>query len=219
MFGSEGPSGSSSGGRSGDPGEEFTLSAPLRSFALATVSVLTKPKSFFRDMARQGDFISPAVYAVVCGLISIVFAGLLALAFGGSTTPAVPGTQAEVEYGTIDFVVDVVLSPILTVVGLFLTAGVYHLLVLLLARSSNGGFEATFRVVSYVSVIQFLLWIPIVNLIALIYGLYIAYFGIREVHGMTQQRAAAVVALPALVIILLIIIFGIALAALFSLGS
>ena len=72
--------------------------------------------------------------------------------------------------------------------------------------------------VSSVSVIQLLTWIPIVNIIAGIYGLYLAYFGIREVHATTNQRAAAVVAIPVLVVILLAILFGAALAALFALA-
>lgn len=102
---------------------------------------------------------------------------------------------------------------------MLILSGVYHLLVLALVRPSNAGFEATFRVVCYVSAIQLLTWIPILNIIAGIYGLYVAYFGIREVHATTRQRAAAVVAIPVLVLIVLAILFGAVLAALFSIGQ
>ena len=208
------PSGSSAGGA----GNEFTLSDPLGSFVRTTLGVLTRPRSFFRGMARQGDFINPAIYAVICGFISAVLAGLIALVIG-STLTGITGLDVGLGGGVLGFVFGVILAPVYTVAGLFISAGIYHLLVLLLVRPSNGGFEATFRVVSYVSAIQLLSWIPIVNLIALIYGLYVAYFGIQEVHATTRQRAAAVVAIPVLVAIFLIILFSIVLAALFSLGT
>lgn len=69
------------------------------------------------------------------------------------------------------FVLGVILSPIYTAIGLFLTAGMYHLLVLSLVQPANAGFKATFRVVSYAPAIQLLGWIPIANLVALFYSL------------------------------------------------
>src|SRR5215207_6763096 len=110
--------------------------------------------------------------------------------------------------GVLGFVLAVILSPVYTAVGLLILSGVYHLLDLALVRPSNAGFEASFRVVCYVSAIQLLTWIPILNIIAGIYGLYVAYCGIREVHATTRQRAAAVVAIPVLVLIVLAILFG-----------
>lgn len=165
---------------------------------------MTKPKEFFRGMARQRDFINPAVYALICGFISAVLGGLVGLVFG-SIFFALIGNEAAAGSGILNFLFGVILAPIYIAVGLVITAGIYHLLVLLLVRPSNGGFEATFRVVCYVSAIQLLTWIPIVNIIAVIYGLYVAYFGIREVHATTNQRAAAIVALPVLVVIFFII--------------
>ena len=200
----------------GETGSEFNISDPVGSFVRTTVGVLTKPKDFFRGMARQGDFLNPAVYALICGFISAVLGALVGLVFG-SVFSAATGTEAATG-GIVSVVIGVILAPIFTAIGLLVTAGIYHLLVLLLVRPSNGGFEATFRVVCYASAIQLLTWIPIVNIIAAIYGLYVAYFGIREVHATTNQRAAAVVAIPVLIAILLAILFGAALAALFALA-
>ena len=204
-------------GPAGGTGSEFNLSDPVGSFVKTTVGVLTKPRDFFRGMARQGDFLNPAVYALICGFISAVLGGLVGLVFG-SVFSAATETEWTVSGGIVGFVLGVILAPIFTALGLLLTAGIYHLLVLLLVRPSNAGFEATFRVVCYVSAIQLLTWIPIVNIIAGIYALYVAYFGVREVHATTNQRAAAVVAIPVLVVILLAILFGAALAALFALA-
>ncbi|QIN79049.1 hypothetical protein GBA65_11550 [Rubrobacter marinus] len=204
LFGSgeTGPPRSPAGPSPGGSGGEFSLSDPINSFVRTTVAVLTRPKEFFRGMSRQGDFINPGVYGLICGFISALLGGLVGLVFG-SVFSALSGAEAATGIG--GFLVGVILAPIFTAIGLLITAGVYHLLVLLLVRPSNGGFEATFRVVCYVSAIQLLTWIPIVNIIAAIYGLYVAYFGIREVHATTNQRAAAVVALPVLVVIFFII--------------
>ena len=211
------PPRSPSGPTPGSSGDEFNLSDPVGSFVRTTVGVLTRPKEFFRGMARRGDFINPAVYALICGFISAVLGGLVGLVFD-SVFSGLGGGEVAVGGSIATYLVAVILAPIYTALGLLFTAGVYHLLVLLLVRPSNGGFEATFRVVCYVSAIQLLTWIPIVNIIALIYGLYLAYFGIQEVHATTNQRAAAVVAIPVLVAILLAILFGAALAALFALA-
>ena len=60
--------------------------------------------------------------------------------------------------------------------------------------------------------VQLLTWLPLLNLLAGIYGLYLSAFGFREVHSTTYGRAAAVVALPLLLIIVLAFLFGLAVA-------
>ena len=108
---------------------------------------------------------------------------------------------------------------------MFIGAGIWHLLVMLLVRPNNAGFEATFRVAAYLSAIQLITWVAaipilgwIIALITLIYGLYVAYFGTREVHSASNQRAAAVVAIPVLAAIIFSFVFAVLLAALFSVG-
>ena len=95
------------------------------------------------------------------------------------------------------------------------------MLVMLLVKPTNAGFEATFRVVAYSGAIQLVTWvsaIPILGalivLVAAIYSLYISASGIRELHSTTQQRAAAVVAIPILVAIMLSFVFAFVIAVL-----
>ena len=223
LFGGESPRTSPGPARgptdpTGSSGGEFNLSDPVGSFIRTVRNVLLRPVDFFRGMARQGDFLNPAIFAVVCGLISSVLGGIV----GPVITPLFSdagGTGEAFVGGVLGFVLAVILSPVYTAVGLLILSGVYHLLDLALVRPSNAGFEVTFRVVCYVSAIQLLTWIPILNIIAGIYGLYVAYCGIREVHATTRQRAAAVVAIPVLVLIVLAILFGAVLAALFSMAQ
>lgn len=209
------PRGPTGGGPSGGTGGEFTLSDPVGSFVRTVRNVLLSPTSFFRGIARRGDFVGPLVFALICALISGVLSGILGFLFaliGGDIGTAI-----------LTLILGIVLTPIYAVVALFVIAGIYHLLVLLLAGSGNAGFEATFRVVAYSFAIQLVTWvaaIPIIGtiiaLIAAIYGLYVSAFGIRELHSTTMQRAAAVVAIPVLVAIVLGVLFSAVLIAIFA---
>ncbi|MGI8650186.1 MAG: YIP1 family protein, partial [Rubrobacter sp.] len=110
-------------------------------------------------------------------------------------------------------------TPILTLIGLFIGAGVYHLLVILLIKP-NAGFEGSFRVVAYASVVQLVSWIPILGGLLALYSVVLAIFGMREVHGSSTGRAAAVVLIPTAVLLLIALLFFAALlAVLFSSGS
>jgi len=71
---------------------------------------------------------------------------------------------------------------------------------------ANSGYEATFRVVSYVSVTNLVNWIPIIGGLLALYGLYLAIVGIREMHATTTGRAALVVLLPIGLILLLVLL-------------
>jgi len=177
--------------------------------------VLLDPVNFFRGVARQGDFVNPAIFALICALISALLGGILTLVL--SPLFASPGDTGEALAGGVGgFVISLILTPIYTAIALLIGAGIYHLLVMLFVRPDNAGFEATFRVVAYVSAIQLVSWIPIVNIVAAIYGVILSIFGIREVHSTTTGKAALVVLIPVAVILLLIILLGIALIALLA---
>ena len=164
--------------------------------------MVLNPVGFFRGIARRGDFVGPLVFAVICALISGLLSGLLGFLLaliGGDIGTALVGLLSGI-----------FLTPIVTVIGLFIGAGVYHLLVVLLIKPSNAGFEATFRVAAYVSVVQLVTWlaaIPIlgllVALVAGVYSIYLSVVGIREVHSSTTGRVAAVVLISTAVLVFL----------------
>jgi hypothetical protein len=99
---------------------------------------------------------------------------------------------------------------------LFVGAGILHLLVALIVKPANTGFEATFRVVSYSNVAQLVGWVPILGpLVAAVASIALSIIGVREVHETTTGRAALVVLIPAavglLVALFLIVVVGAAL--------
>jgi len=183
------------------------------------------PRRFFRNVSRRGNFAGPFVFALICAVISGVVGGM-----GSFVVTLISG---DVVGAVIGLISSFLVTSIIGLVSVFVGAGVLHLLVLLFARSRNAGFEATFRVAAYVSAIRLITWVATVSppgtifsliavviaLITGIYGLYIAYFGIRELHATTDQRAPAVVALPILAVIFLSIFFSVAIATLLSMGQ
>jgi hypothetical protein len=190
--------------RSTTSGGDYDLSDPVNSFVEVVRGVVFRPAAFFAGLPRQGSFLGPLVFALICVEISAVLVGLL-------TFIDVPGGVtwlfgARGDQGFLAFVGGLVLAPIAATVGVFLTALVTHLLVLLVVGSGHSGFGATFRVVSYSSVTSLLGWVPFVGWIFSLYRLYLATVGIREVHSTTTGKALLVVLLPAILILVLVLV-------------
>jgi hypothetical protein len=199
----------------GSPGGEFNLQDPINSFVDTVRAVVLDPVGFFRGIARRGDFVNPLIFAVICALISALLGGLINLLL--SPLFASPGDTGEaLAGGVVGFVGNLILAPIFVVIVLFIGAAITHLLVMLLVRPQNAGFEATFRVGAYSQVTQLVSWIPIIGvIIAVVWTAILSIFGIREVHSTTTGKAALVVLIPVAVILLLVILLGVALIALF----
>lgn len=201
-----------SGAGSGD----FNLSDPVQSFVRTTREVLLNPVSFFRSVPRQGSFLPPLAYALICSVIAGVLSGIVSLLV------ALIGDQGfGAALGAL--FITIIVTPIATAVGLFIAAGIYHLLVWILVKPSNAGFEATFRVVAYASALQLLSWlaaVPILGILVAIaigvYGIVLSILGIREVHATSTGKAALVVLIPVAIGIVLGVLIGIVLVAIIA---
>jgi hypothetical protein len=206
----------SSGGSSGPPrvsggasNVEFDYSDPVQSFINAVRGVVTAPVGFFRGIRREGDFVNPLIFAIICYEISAILGGLLGLVGVG-----MGGTQ-----GFGSFLIGIILAPIFAAIGLFIGAGILHLLVMLIVGSRNSGFEGTFRVGAYSAVTSLVSWIPVIGWIASLYGIYLAIMGIREVHNTSTGKAAIVVLIPAVVVLLLVLLLIAAIGAAIFFGT
>jgi hypothetical protein len=145
----------------GVPGGDYNLSNPVGSFVDVVRRVVARPAEFFTGMPRRGNYVPPLVFALICIEVSTILGGLLRLAW---STEAAGGLRYQgVGYTFGAFVVDVILSPIGAAIGLFVFAAIAHLLVMLFVGGANSGYEATFRVVCYVSVTSLVNWIPVIG--------------------------------------------------------
>ena len=185
-------------------GGDYNLSDPINSFVDVVRRVVFQPAAFFAGLPRQGNLLNPLVFALICIEISVLLVGLL-------TFIDVPGGitwlfGARGDQGPLAFLGGLVLAPIAGAVGVFLTALVTHLLVMLVVGSGHSGFGATFRIVAYSSVTSLAGWIPFIGWIFSLYRPYLATVGIREMHGTTTGRALLVVLLPAILILVLVVV-------------
>ena len=211
LFGEEpgGPAGGPARGPVGSPEGEFNLQDPVNSFIGTVRAIVLNPVGFFSGIARQGDFVNPLIFAVICAVISGILGGIIGFFFSLALGQGFGGAFAGL-------IINIIRTPIVTVIALFIGAAIWYLLTMLLVRPSNAGFEATFRVASYIQVYQLISWIPFIGwIVGPIYGIVLAIFGIREVHATTTGKAALVVLIPVVVVLLLLLILGAALVALF----
>jgi hypothetical protein len=176
-------------------GAEFNYQDPVQSFISTVQRVVLQPADFYRGILRRGDFLNPLIFAIICYEVSAILGGLIALAFGNR--------------GFGGFIGNIILAPIGAAIGLFIVAGILYLLVMVIVGSRNSGYEATFRVAAYTSVVNLVSWIPLIGWIASLYGIYLAIVGIREVHTTTTGKAALVVLIPVLVLLLIFLVLAI----------
>ncbi len=191
-------------------GGEFNYQDPVQSFISTVQRVVLQSVDFYRGIQRQGDFVNPLIFAIICYEVSAILGGIIALALGAQ--------------GFGGFLISIIVAPIGAAIGLFIGAGIFHLLVMLIVGSPNAGYEGTFRVGAYVAVTQLVAWlsaIPIlgvlVGILVFFYSIFLGILGIREVHSTTTGKAALVVLIPVVVIGgLIFLIVGAALFAIFA---
>jgi hypothetical protein len=184
-------------------GADYDLSNPLESFADVVRRVVLQPVGFFAGLPRRGSLLNPLVFALICTEIAAIVGGILSLAGVGGAFVTGYGFQAPENQGLGEFIGSVVFAPMGGAIGVFVVAGIAHLLVRLVVGANNAGFGATFRVAAYTSVTSLVSWIPFVGGLLALYGIYLSVVGIREVHNTTTGKALVVVVLPAIVIVVL----------------
>jgi hypothetical protein len=190
--------------RTAPSGGDYDLANPINSFVDVVRRIVFQPAIFFAGLPRQGSFLNPLVFALVCIEISVILVGLL-------TFLGVPGGinwlfGVRGNQGFLAFLGGLLIAPIAGAVGIFLTALVTHLLVVLVVGAGHSGFGATFRIVAYSSVTSLVGWIPFIGWLASLYRLYLATVGIREMHATITGRALLVVLLPAILILVLVVV-------------
>jgi hypothetical protein len=170
-----------------------------------TRQVLTEPGAFFRAMPVSGGLGSPLLYAVVIGWVGVAAAAFYQAIFHsvvgsawaglGADRPEIAALLGWVE-GWAGFVVQVVFGGVFVVIGLFVAAGILHLLLLLLGGARRG-FEATFRVVSFSQATSLLFLVPFCGqLIGGLWCLVLYVLGLAQAHQIGHGKAAAAVLLP-----------------------
>ncbi|HKH10582.1 MAG TPA: YIP1 family protein [Rubrobacter sp.] len=202
--GSGGGSGATPPGASASTGGEFDYRDPIQSFVGTVRRLVLEPVAFFRGMTRQGDFVNPLVFALICWEISAVIGGFL-----GVIASIVGLGSRSVGDAIVSFFASLILTPIFATVGLLIAAAIIHLLVVLIARPMSTGFETSFRVVSYANVTALVNWIPVLGaLVGAVWYTVLSILGVREGHATSTGKAAVIVLIPVAIALLLLLLLA-----------
>ena len=202
--GSGGGAGVRPPGTSAAAGGEFDYRDPIQSFVVTVRRLVVEPVAFFRGMNRQGDFVNPLLFALICSEIYAIIAGFLGV------LSSVVGLGARGMGETIvGFFSSLIIMPIFAAVIFVVSAAIIHLLVLLIARPMSTNFETTFRVVAYANVTILVAWVPILGLlVATVWYAVLSILGVREGHATSTGKAVVIVLIPVAIALFILLVLA-----------
>jgi len=211
-------------GRSGTAWEDRENTGFLTGLFRTLKETIFAPSQFFKKMAVTGGLTDPLLYAMIVGMVGIIFFYfwdiLLRTPLQSFMTPELRAAADRSLVSSMGTAVTAVLMPFVLIFWLFAVSGMLHLF-LLMVRGARAGFEATFRVVSYgVSPLVFLV-IPVCGMpVTSVWIMTLAIIGLKEAHEISGGKAAFAVLFPLLfccgLLILTIALFMSAIAASFG---
>ena len=162
--------------------------------------VLTTPSDFFKEMPTSGGYGDPLKFAV----INYILAGI------GLTL---------ISLGSAFFMI--LFLPIVGIIWLFISGAILYICFKIVGGS--GSYEGTVRMLSYVSAVNAVAWIPILGWIVALYAIYLKIVGGTFVHDITTLRSVIAIFIPLIVltiiVALLIAMVGAALLTAFGTGG
>ncbi len=176
------------------PFEDTTL--PFFERFGATVKLaFTNPVQLFSNMPEE-DIGPPLIFGVVVSSIGGIVGLVWQTMFGGMATMFGGGGGEEFAVSTGLYVVIAIFMPLFAAIGIFISAGIYHLMLMLLG-GANRGFGTTLRAVCYGYTPNLLAIIPICGgLVGSIGSLGLVIVGGMDGHRTDAWRAVLAYFLP-----------------------
>lgn len=196
-----------------------TLEGGWASAYIQTIKLsFTQPARFFEGVGRAEGYWRPLVFALINSMIVAVLVAAYQLGFQTIVAGANITWTANVlkPMGTlltaplalmIVLAAIIIVVPLLTVLGLLITAAIYHLCLIILSGASRS-IEQTFRVVCYSTGPQLLQILPIAGgVLAAVWQVVLTIMGLKIVHRTTYGKTIIAVFLPLLVCCTIVILF------------
>jgi hypothetical protein len=170
--------------------------------------VATQPQQFFRRV-RIDQTGTAILFGLIASVAGTVVAGLYNYLSGQQAVAAMqqlmekmPDEQARFMRTYLELfsggaaLAQLVISPVVTLVFMYVGAAILHLL-LMLFRGSKRPFDATLTAVAYANGLNLLLAVPgCGGLLALVWGLVVLIVGLGEIQRCGSGKAAAAVLAP-----------------------
>ena len=181
----------------------------VTAFVETLKKVLFDPVAFFRAMPVSGGLSSPMTFGISVGyfgmIVSAFYQTILHSLMGGGMIGGLARRDqmervAEMFGGVMGFVFTLILGPFLILIGLFVGAGITHLMLMLLGGAKRD-FEATFRVACFAQAPAVFAIVPFCGqLVQGIYQIVLTIIGLSEAHQISKMTAALAVLLPILLV-------------------
>ena len=197
-------------GRSKTAWEDEGTQLSLGGLTATLKESLFRPAEFFRKMNVTGGLSNPLLYALITGMIGWTAYYFWEIVFHDTFRELLPSqaTSGLALFAEAGLAVKAIFTPFMLIAGLFIWSGVLHLL-LMLVRGAKNGFEATFRVVSYINGASVFLVMPLCGaFLCGIWTLVLAVIGLRDAHGISGGKATFVVLFPLLLCCAFIALFS-----------
>ncbi|MDZ7372624.1 MAG: YIP1 family protein [candidate division KSB1 bacterium] len=192
------PAGSLGNSGIGNPWDRREEIGALRAYGQTLRSILLSPKLFFAALEGSRTLWGPFLFGFATSLVGSLFnLGWQVVFFQRNWLLQTLFSESGVSMETAVPVL-VLMLPFLVAAQLFVLAAILHLMVAILARGGRG-FGATFEVVCYSTAPDVLLILPYCGgIVAMLWALWVAIVGLREVHRISGASAALAVLLPLL---------------------
>lgn len=191
-----------------------------------TIKLLAlSPGEAFRRMPVTGGIGRPLFFAIAVGWVGIAIAVFWNVLFQSMWMPFmesmddVAGMSAM--YGlTIGWaLIMVVLAPLFVIIGVFISAAILHLMLMIVGGASNG-FEATVRVVCYTYTAQLAGIVPFCGgIVTLVWTVILFVTGFSTAHRTTQGKALVAVLLPIVLCCVIGVVFALVVGGLAGLAA
>jgi hypothetical protein len=192
----------------GTPWERRSEIGLIPALVETTKAVLFSPTAFFRAMPVSGGIGAPLGYGVILAYLGILLQAVYQAVFRvvmGTSFYRLRG-RSDLGHvmpwleGGVGFAFQVIFGPVIAVVCLFIGAGIYHLMLMLLGAARRD-YETTFRVAAYSQAASIFAVVPgCGSLIVFVWWIVVATIGLSEAHGIGRGQALAAVLLPLLLV-------------------
>jgi hypothetical protein len=190
------------GGREKTPWEDREVRGFFGGLFKTLNETLFRPSEFFKKMSVTGGLTDPLLYALIIGMVGLMFSYLWQISLKSAMHDMMPGMQAAAGqhmFQGVGMAILAFFSPFLIILGLFVSSGILHVF-LMMVKGARAGFEATFRVVAYGYSANIFLIIPFCGgLLAVVWAVVLYIIGLKEAHEITGGKAAFAVFLPLIV--------------------
>ncbi len=190
------------GGRSRTPWEDRETVGFFGGLFKTLSESLFHPSEFFKRMSVTGGLTDPLLYALIVGMIGLMFYYFWQILFKSVMQSLIPGMQAAAGqniFQGIGMALLAFLTPFLIILGLFVSSGILHVC-LMMVKGAKHGFEATFRVVAYGYSTYVFLLIPFCGgLLYAVWEIVLCIIGLKEAHETTGGKSAFAVFLPIII--------------------